>query len=136
MASTGGRLARALATMAAVAALGTGLAACGGGDSDEETINDLIERAVIDSDAELCSENFTQAFVEETTGEKGDDAVAECEKQAGNVTTENTDLEVSDVEVDGDTATATATYKADGEEGSVDFEFGKEDGTWKFSGAQ
>ncbi len=136
MASTGGRLARVLATLAAVAVLGAGLAACGGGDSDEDTINDLIERAVIDSDADLCSENFTQAFVEETTGEKGDAAVAECEKQAGNVTTENTDLEVGDVEVDGDKATATATYKADGEKGSVDFEFTKEDGTWKFSDAQ
>lgn len=108
--------------------------ACGGGSgSDEDQITDLITTAVGSTDASLCTEAFTLKFVETfSDGKMGDEAISECETQLPKDTTENTDVEVTNVEVDGDAATADATF-TNSEDGrvSASFSLADEDGDWK-----
>jgi hypothetical protein len=83
------------------------LAACGSDDAnsqDEDDITAAIEFAAASGDPAACTEAQTQAFNEQTTGETGAAATKSCEED-----TEHADeAEVSNIEVDGDSATADA----------------------------
>ena len=121
----------ALFLLVGAAALGTlGIAGCGGGDSDEDQINETIETAFTSDDPELC-DSITQDLLEELTSETGEEALQQCEEQVGE-TEPNESVEISEVNVEGDTATATFEAVGGDSPGHVEATLVKEDGDWKF----
>ncbi len=112
------KLALAALLLLALAAL---LGACGGGgDSDEDKVRDVVEN-VASNDPAVCKQ-LTDDFLSREFG--GDEK--KCEKQAEEAEDEQ-NLEIQEVEVDGDKATVQAT--ADGDKGTATLV--KEDGDWK-----
>ena len=105
-----------------------GLAACGedgnggGSTSDENQIEALIERSVGSNDPAKCTGAATLAFLEQTELEEGDAAIASCKESTQDPSDDPDSVEVSAVEVDGSTATATVAYEGgsfDGQSVSV-----------------
>ncbi|MFL5908498.1 MAG: hypothetical protein ACJ75Z_12985 [Solirubrobacterales bacterium] len=85
------------------------LAACGdnGNSADEDQITAVLTRAATSGDPAVCTQDQTLKFTEQTTGgSKGQAAVKSCEKDAKDSAADKVD--VTDVNVDGNTATATA----------------------------
>ncbi|HEU4980511.1 MAG TPA: hypothetical protein VFT14_04780 [Solirubrobacterales bacterium] len=109
------------------------LAACGddGESGDEDQISEAIETAATGTDAEeKCTVVVTQSFVEQTQFATGDAAVAACEEEATDAVADS--VEVSAIEVDGESATAEAAFTG----GSLDGQtlvilVVKEDDRWK-----
>jgi hypothetical protein len=122
-----------------VFALGVGafvalaLVACGssGNSADEDQITAAIIRAATSGDPAVCTELQTQRFTEETSGgAKGAAAVRSCQKDASNTAAQK--VEVTDVSVDGDTATAKAKATGSIFNGqTLDITLVKEGGQWK-----
>lgn len=86
------------------------LAACGGGESEEDKIVDAIETSAASDDPSACTEFATESFNEQITGQEGEAAVKQCEKDAAEEKGAES-VDVSNVEVDGSTATADAALK-------------------------
>ena len=88
------------------------LAACGGdddgGDGDEAQVTEAIETAATSTDPAICTTLQTQAFVEQTQFSTGTEAVTACEDGAAQGVADS--VEVSDISVDGTTATAEAAF--------------------------
>jgi hypothetical protein len=104
---------RGLGLLAALLALTVVLAACGGddgdSDGDEQEIIDAITFAATSGDPKACTEAQTARFTQQTSGEPGaspEEAVRSCEQEAD---TPAEEIEVSNVQVDDDTATAEGT---------------------------
>jgi hypothetical protein len=99
-----------LAALAAVFVLAPmGIVACGGDDSsqDEDDITAAIDRAATSGEAAACTEVQTQKFIEQTgDGSTGAAAIKQCEKDAADTPADEVD--VTNIEVDGDKATADA----------------------------
>jgi hypothetical protein len=93
------------------------LAACGGDDggggnsADEEAVITVIEESIGSGDPERCTESATQAFLEQTEFETGEDALESCRESAADTADDPKSIDVSDVEVDGDKATAAITFE-------------------------
>jgi hypothetical protein len=118
----------------AVALAAFGLAACGGDNgnsADEDQITQAIVAAATSGDPSACTKYQTQKFVEQTSGgATGQAAVKSCEKGAAETVADKVD--VSDIKVDGDNATATAAVTGsifDGQ--TLDIALVKENGQWK-----
>jgi hypothetical protein len=91
--------------LGATALAALAFAACGDGNSeDEDQIIAAIEAAAVSGEASACTEFQTQRFTEQTTNETGEAAVQQCEEDAGD--TAGDEIDVSNIEVDGDSATA------------------------------
>ena len=104
------------AALAGAAALA--LAACGGGDSDEDQIRDIVDE-INDDPASLCTDHGTDELVQGLGGEE------QCKRLAAQE--EDDPSEVQDVSVDGDTATVTVKDSDD----TSRVTFVKQDGDWK-----
>ncbi|HST69978.1 MAG TPA: hypothetical protein VLI94_10010 [Solirubrobacterales bacterium] len=116
----------------ALLALVFGLAACGGGESDEDKVVDVIETSVTSSDPADCKELATQAFLEQTELEEGDAAVESCEESAEDTENDPDSVEVSEVEVDGSAATADVAFTGGSFDGqTLSVALVEEDGDWK-----
>lgn len=118
-------LAAAVLVTAAVA-----LTACGG-ESDEEQIEEVVAEfadAVKEKDAaKLCATVVTEQIPE---GEDCEEQVsAEEFGSIGDVES----IEVSDIKVDGNSATANVTATVGGEEMEDEASFRKADGDWKLN---
>ncbi len=125
---------RLLAPLVMLAAAPFLLAACGGDDSSEEEddITAAIEQAGTTDAAENCTEVQTQAFTEQTEFTAGEEAVATCEESAGDGEVAGDSVEVSNIEVDGDAATAEAAFTGGGLDGqTLAISLVKEDDRWK-----
>jgi len=107
------------------------LAACGSGASDESQIEEAIETSATSSDPADCKKLQTQKFMEQTTKSSGAEAVESCEEQASNE--EGVEkATVSEVEVEGSAATATATLAGGGLGGQeVEIALVKDGDQWK-----
>jgi hypothetical protein len=81
------------------------LAACGGGESEEDKVVGAIETSATSNDPSACTEFATESFNEQITGQEGEAAVKECEKDAAEEAGAES-ADVSNVEVDGSAATA------------------------------
>jgi hypothetical protein len=93
--------------VAALALATAAFSACGSSDdnsADNDQITAAIDRAATSGDPAACTEVQTQKFLEQTNG--GQDALKSCEKDAANTVADEVD--VTNIEVDGDTATADA----------------------------
>lgn len=102
------------------------LAACGdedGGDSElsaeQEEIADVITTSVTSTDPADCTRLLTQAFVEQAQFETGAAAVQACEEEAPDTSDDPDSVEVSEVVVDGTTATADVSFTGSVLDGST-----------------
>jgi hypothetical protein len=85
------------------------LVACGGsGSNDESEIEEAITTSATSSDPANCTELETQNFVEQSAGESGKAALKTCEKEAADPEGKADSVKVTEVEVDGEKATAQA----------------------------
>ena len=111
------------------------LSACGdnnnGSSADEDQITAVLTRAATSGDPAACTQDQTLRFTEQTSGgAKGQAAVTACEKDAKNTAADK--IDVTDVSVNGDTATATAKATGsifDGQ--TIKVALVKQDGQWK-----
>jgi len=101
-----------------------GLAACGGGNSDEDDIKGIISD-INDKPSALC-DHATKDVLKQVGG-----TVETCRKAAQGQTSDRK-VKVNEVKVDGDKATADIK----GASGNQTIVFVKEDGDWKVSNVQ
>jgi len=94
------------------------LAACGGGESEEDKIVGAIETSATSNDPSACTEYATESFNEQITGQEGEAALKECEKDATEEETAES-VDVSNVEIDGSTATADVALTGGGFDGQA-----------------
>jgi hypothetical protein len=113
-------------------------AACGddGNSEDEDQITEAFEAVAVSGEPSACTEFQTQAFAEQTTDETGEAAIKQCEREAEDTVGE--EIDVSNIEVDGDSATAEGAITGSFFDGqTIEVALVKEDGQWKldeFSG--
>jgi hypothetical protein len=122
-----------VALAAALAGFGaSGVAGCGGaGDIAEDEIRKVIERAVRSNDPSDCRTLQTQDFREQTTGERGQEALRECQEEIRE-DDPGAAVRIAKVSVDGDTADARfrgTGGQIDGQELGV--ELVEVEGRWK-----
>ena len=87
--------------------------ACGSSNSDESQVEEVVETSATSTDPADCTKLQTQQFLEQTTQESGKAAVKKCEEEAkGEEGAES--ASVSNVEVDGSSATAEAALTGGG----------------------
>jgi len=116
----------------ALLSLVLGLAACGGGESDEDKVVEVIETAVVSADPADCKELATQAFLEQTEFSQGAEAVESCEEDAADTANNPDSVEVSKVEIDGSNATANVAFQGGPYDGqALSIALAEDDGTWK-----
>jgi hypothetical protein len=116
----------------ALLALVLGLVACGGGESDEDKIAEVIETSATSTDPADCAALSTQAFLEQMEFSEGEEAVESCEEDAKDTAGDPESVEVSAVEVDGSDATAEAEFVGGDFDGQVlAVALVEEDGDWK-----
>jgi hypothetical protein len=96
------------------------LVACGGsGSSDESEIEDAIETSATSDDPANCTDLETQSFVEQSTSESGKAALKSCEEETADPESKADSVEVTEVEVEGDKATAQAAIAGGGFDGQA-----------------
>jgi hypothetical protein len=107
-------------------------AACGEGESDEDQISDAIITLAANTDPANCEELATLAFLEQIEHEEGKVAIEECEEDAEDPSNDAETVKVTNVEVDGSGATATAAFEGGGLDGqTLNIALVEEDGNWK-----
>ncbi len=120
--------------LVALLALPFALGACGGGSSnsaDEDQITSAITAAATSGDPSACTKYQTLRFTEQTNGgEKGQAAVKACEQDAQSSVADK--VEVTDVSVNGDSATAKAAVTGSVFDGqTLNVTLVKDGGQWK-----
>ena len=110
------------------------LAACGSSSdnsADEAQITAVITRSATSGDPAVCTQDQTLRFTEQTSGgAKGAAAVKSCQQDAKNTSADKVD--VTDIQVNGDTATAKAKATGSIFNGqTLNVALVKENGQWK-----
>jgi hypothetical protein len=110
-----------------------GIAACGSsGESDEDKITSVIETSATSTDPADCKALETQNFMEQSEHSEGQEAVEKCEEDAEEGIGNPEEVEVSEVEVEGEGASANAAFiggTADGQ--TLEASLVEEEGDWK-----
>jgi hypothetical protein len=116
------------------------LSACGGGGSstsggDEEgAIVEAIEKSATTNDPSKCTEFQTQKFNEQEKAASGKEATEICEEEAEGQESPAKSVDVSNVTVEGESATAEAAIGGSAlNDQTVELELVKEDGDWKMN---
>jgi hypothetical protein len=86
------------------------LTACGGGSDDEGDITDVIQTSVKSTDPAACTKLATQQFVNQTEFSIGAQAIKECQDDAADTSDDPDSVDVTDIKVDGDNATANVAF--------------------------
>lgn len=116
----------------ALALAAAGLAACGGSSgsssADEKQITDAIVTSGSTDNPANCTELETQRFVEQNEGQTGQAAIDACKKGTNHADS----IDVTNVKVDGDSATAEAAITGSAFGGQkVQISLVKDGGQWK-----
>jgi hypothetical protein len=123
----------AAAALALTACGGGGSSSSGGGD-EEAAIVAAVEKSATSDDPSKCTELQTQAFDEQERAASGKEATEQCEEEAEEQETPAESVDVSNVSVDGGTATADAEIHGSAlNDQTVKLELAKEDGKWKLN---
>ena len=114
------------------------LAACGGGGSssggEETAIAEVIDNSATSTEPSKCTEYQTQAFNERDQGTSGSAAVKACEESAKEAEAPAEKVEVSNIEVNGKSATAEAAVVGSPLNGqTIELEVVEEEGKWKLN---
>jgi ABC-type glycerol-3-phosphate transport system substrate-binding protein len=121
---------------AALLALALGLAACGGGggESDEEKIETTIETSATSTDPANCAKYSTLKFMEQTSSGQGAEAEKDCEEEAEEAEGKPESVSVSNVEIEGEEATADAAFEGGNFDGqTLTVALVEEEGDWKLN---
>lgn len=111
-----------------------GLAACGGGESDEDKITSTIETAATSTDPAVCGETQTPKFMEQTSAATGKEAEKECEEEAKTGEGNPESVSVSKVEVEGEKATANVEFEGGNfDSQTLEVALVKEGSDWKLN---
>jgi hypothetical protein len=92
----------------------------GGGDDgggEEAEVEDAIEQVSTSKDPEICRTGYTTTFLQKATGRSGTEATDLCEDQVPQNNT--TSAEISDVQVNGNRATATVVEEGGTNDGET-----------------
>jgi hypothetical protein len=117
---------------ALVLVLALGLTACGGSESDEDKIVDVIETVTGSNDPADCERLATQRFLEQAELSKGPEAVKNCEENTEEDEDDEEEVEISAVKVDGSSASAEVAFTGgsfDGQTAAI--ELVEVDSDWK-----
>ncbi len=124
----------------ALAAMALALAACGGGGSsssgggEEGAIEEAIEESATSTDPASCTEFQTAAFTEQEQAASGKEAVEQCEEEKENEENVSESVTVSNISIEGETATAEAAIEGSGLNGqTLELQLVQEEGTWKMN---
>jgi hypothetical protein len=101
---------RVVICVLAVLAASLVLAACGGGADDEGDITGVIQTSVTSTDPADCTKLATQQFVNQTEFSTGDQAIKECQDDAADASDNPDSVEVTEIKVGGDDATANVDF--------------------------
>jgi len=113
-----------------------GVAACGSSESDEDKIASVIETAATSTDPATCEETQTVNFMEQSSGKEGKEAVENCEEDAEKENDSTESVDVSEVEIKGEEAKATAAFSGGNLDGqSLVIDLVEEEGDWKLDEA-
>jgi hypothetical protein len=122
-----------IVTAFALTACGGGGSSSSGGSSDETAISEAIEKSATSTDPSKCTELQTEEFNEQAEHESGN-ALKTCEESAEENEEAAESVSVSNVKVNGETATAEAKIEGSDLNGtSVEIEMANEEGTWKLN---
>jgi hypothetical protein len=109
------------------------LAACGGGESKEDKVAQVVETWAAATDPANCKKLATQSYVEQTQMIEGTDALSNCEFEvAEDPRQQSSTAEVESVEIEGTEATADVAFTGgayDGQTLSIDLV--ERNGSWK-----
>jgi ABC-type glycerol-3-phosphate transport system substrate-binding protein len=109
------------------------LSACGGGSSssgDEASIETAIEEVATSEDPATCAKYQTESFTEA----EDEGGLTECEEIAEAGTSVSESVAVSNIEIEGETATADAAITGNVLDGqTIEAEVVKEGGAWKLN---
>jgi hypothetical protein len=123
-----------LVTALALAACGGGGSSSSGGGEAEAAIEKTIEESATSTDPSKCTELQTTAFNEQETASKGKEATENCEAAAENDSSDATKVSVSEVNVNGEKATAVAELEGTALSGqAIELELVEEGGKWKLN---
>jgi ABC-type glycerol-3-phosphate transport system substrate-binding protein len=114
--------------------LALAVAACGGGggESAEGKIASTIETAATGTEAGVCKETQTLAFMEQTNAGTGKEAEKECEEEAKQGENNPDSVKVSKIKVEGEKATADAEFQGGNfDEQTLEVALVEEGGEWK-----
>jgi hypothetical protein len=129
----------------ALLAAALALTACGGGGSssgstssgaggEEGVIEEVIIGSATDTDPASCTELQTEEFTEQEQGTTGKAAVEQCEKGKENEENVSEAVTVSNIKIEGESATAEAKVEGSGLNGqTLELELTKEEGDWKLA---
>jgi hypothetical protein len=116
------------------------LSACGGGSSssggsgEEGAIEEAIESSATSTEPSKCTEFQTMAFNETESGETGAAATKACEEEVENEEEPSESVSVSNIKVNGESATAEVEITGSDLNGqAVELEVLKEEGDWKLN---
>jgi predicted small secreted protein len=113
------------------------LAACGGsssGGGEEAKVEEAIEESAMSSEPSKCTEFQTAAFNESESGQKGAAATKACEEETEAKENTGESVTISNVKVDGESATAEVEVEGTGLNGqAVEVEAVEESGDWKIN---
>ncbi len=119
---------------------GLALASCGGDDgadrdAAERTVREFV-RATSERDAgRFCGELVAQAYLERSTGAKGEAARRECRRQLRQMAAVELRLvRIRSVTIEDGEATVQAVISAQGASERQELRLVEEDGDWKLSG--
>ncbi len=121
--------------MAALFVVALALVSCGGGGGgDEEAIKEMVAASVSDTGPESCLKYSTVRYLEMTTHREGDAAVEACEGDALDPDADQpTRVEVSTIDVDGNSATAIVAVEGSVVDGQkMRIVFAEREGRWKY----
>jgi hypothetical protein len=117
----------------ALAAVPVMLGACGDGSDDEDQISEAIEFAATSGDPAACTTVQTQRFNEQITGQQGAAALKQCRQDAKDEPADS--IDVSNIEVDGDSATADGAITGSFFDGqTLSIALVKQADEWKLNG--
>jgi hypothetical protein len=123
-----------IASALALAACGGGGSSSGGGEA-ETAITEVIEKSVTSTEPSKCTEFQTQEFNEQDQNVEGAEALSSCEEtveEESEAPAESVD--VSNINVEGESATAEAAVKGSALNGqTVELEMVEEEGSWKLN---
>jgi hypothetical protein len=122
-----------VAALALSACGGGGSSSSGGGD-EEAAIEEAVEKSATTNDPSKCTELQTQAFNEQEKATKGEEATEICEEEAEGQESPAKSVDVSNIKVDGESATADAAIHGSALNGqTVELGLVNEEGNWKLN---
>lgn len=123
-----------IASALALAACGGGGSSSGGGDEAETAIAEVIEKSAMSTSPSKCSEFQTEAFNEQDQSVEGSGALKACEENVQENETPAEKVDVTNISVEGESATAEAAVTGSALNGqTIELEVVEEEGAWKLN---